>query len=184
MTIGRERPAARDTALHLFRRPLHPEFFDVLASRRVGRDDFSLSVAITPQGHFYTWIQGDLVLSEVIATRQQELPSRGRVWRHRFDGGHADAFRAAPHWIHRMSSQIEILDERTFTIVHEDISHDGQTRGLFYRFDEIDPFDRVGLPALGLVVADSRRECLSIQTFHTYPSDLMVLKTQTIIERV
>jgi hypothetical protein len=46
------------------------------------------------------------------------------------------------------------------------------------------PHRRLGLSPLGFVTADARPGCLVINTFHTFPADCTLLKTQTLIERV
>ena len=46
------------------------------------------------------------------------------------------------------------------------------------------PYHRFGLAPLGFVTADARSGCLVINTFHTFPADRTLLKTQTLIERV
>src|SRR5262249_42942369 len=59
------RPNVSDLVFQLYGRPLHPELFDILAVRKIQREDYSLSVRITRTGHVVTWENADVVLTEV-----------------------------------------------------------------------------------------------------------------------
>jgi len=181
MILTTTRPAVCDMAVHLYRRPLHPELFETLASREVSRDDYVLSVRITPSGHVLTWRAGDTYLTEITAARSEPLPGRGHVWRHRFQGEQSDAFRASSAIVYQMSAQTELLPEALFTRIHEELLADGKKRGLLHL---LHPHHRFGLSPLGFVTADARPGCLVINTFHTFPAECTLLKTQTLIERV
>ena len=77
MSTVATRPPASTMSVHLFRRPLHPELFDTLARREVRREDYVLTVRITPAGHVLTWQTPDTYLTEITAARGQPLPGRG-----------------------------------------------------------------------------------------------------------
>jgi Protein of unknown function DUF2617 len=176
-----ERPPVCETALHLFRRSLHPELIESCASRVVGRDDYTLTVHITPQGHTWIWNNGETVLSEVIASRSQDLPRNGHVWKHGFERDCADAFRASSAIVYQMSMQSEMLPPKQFLAIHRELVADGARRGLLYL---IESDENATLPPLGFVTADARYGCLVVNAFHTFPSERIILKTQTLIERV
>ena len=178
-TFGR--PQVSDVALHLFRRPIHPEFFETLAFREVRQREYVVRVRITPVGHVIAWQADSIFLTEFIATRLQELPRNGRVWRHRFCGQKRDAFRAAAGISCQTSTQIEILSESIYHRIHEDILADGRRRGLLYLFAP-DQFGQ--LSPISFVTADGRPDCLVVNTFHTYPNECTLIKTQTLIEQV
>jgi hypothetical protein len=181
MTTLTPRPPADAVSVHLFRRPIHPELIETLATREVRREDYVLTVRITPAGHAISWQAGATHLTELTAARGQPLPGRGRVWRHRFGGEQSDAFRASPIFAYQMSAQAEALVPDLFARVHEELLADGRQRGLLHLFH---PHHRFGLSPLGFVTADARPGCLVINAFHTFPADCTVLKTQTLIERV
>lgn len=168
-------------ALHLFRRGLHPELYETCAQRVVQRDDYTLTARVTTTGHVLTWQTGNLCLTEVTAPRGHCLPKRGHVWRHRFDGERNDAFRASAGISYQMSAQTERLNRATFFVVHHELLADARKRGVSHLFTT---HDEQGLAPIGLITADARPGCLVINTFHTFPAELVLLKTQTLIERV
>jgi hypothetical protein len=80
-----------------------------------------------------------------------------------------------------MSAQAEVLSAEKFARVHTELLADGCKRGLLHLFY---PGHRFALSPLGFVTADARPGCLVVNTFHTFPDECTVIKTQTLIERV
>jgi Protein of unknown function DUF2617 len=80
-----------------------------------------------------------------------------------------------------MSAQAETLPPALFRQIHEELLADGRQRGLLH---VLYPHHRFGLSPLGFVTADAREGCLVVNTFHTFPAECTLLKTQTLIERV
>jgi hypothetical protein len=80
-----------------------------------------------------------------------------------------------------MSAQAEVLPAELFKHIHQDLLADGRKRGLLHL---LHPHHRFGLSPLGFVTADARPGCLVVNTFHTFPVECTLLKTQTLIERV
>jgi len=181
MNIAAIRPPVNLMSVHLYRRPLHPELFETLAYREVRRDDYLLTLRITPTGHVLTWQTRDTFLTEITAERAQPLPGRGHVWRHPFLGEQCDAFRASPGISYQMNAQVEVLPADVFLKIHQELWDDGNKRGLIHRFHE---HDGIGLAPIGFIAADARAGCLVVNTFHTFPAECTLLKTQTLIERV
>ena len=56
--------------------PLHPELFDILAMRKIEREDYELTVRITRTGHAIYWENRDVWLTEVAVA---ELKVSGTV---------------------------------------------------------------------------------------------------------
>src|SRR5262249_19637196 len=56
------RPRVGDLVFQLYGRPLHPELFDILAFRKVQREDYELTLRITRTGHVITWENADVLL--------------------------------------------------------------------------------------------------------------------------
>jgi len=174
------RPQVSQLMFHLYGRPLHPELVETLALRRLQSADASLTLRITPTGHVMTWETAEVHLTEVTATEDQPLPIGGRLFHHRFHGEHTEMFIPASGVSYQMSSQVEVLSPEVFLHVHDEIVQDAAKRGMLYHFQ---PTHRIGLSPLGYIVHEQWRGCLSISTFHTFPSEFTVVKTQSLIER-
>lgn len=180
MSTKFDQPRVEQMVFHLYTRPLHPELFETVAFRRVQREDYTLSVRITLSGHVITWQSPHGLLTEVTATGDQPLPARGHLMKHRFQGEHCDGIRVTPNVSYQMSSQVELLPPEVFLHVHEELLEDGKKRGLLHHYA---PHHRLSLSPLGYVTIEAWQGCLSIATFHTYPDEFAVVKTQSLIER-
>src|SRR6185312_6648654 len=83
MGVDFVRPAVGDLVFQLYGRPLHPELFDILAVRKIQREDYELVVRITRTGHVISWENSDVLLTEVAAAAEQDLPERRRLLNYR-----------------------------------------------------------------------------------------------------
>src|SRR5262245_15028846 len=76
MSVYLLRPRLADLVFQVYSRPLHPELFDILAERKVRREDYELTLRITRTGHVITWECKGSHLTEVAAAQEQPLPER------------------------------------------------------------------------------------------------------------
>lgn len=174
------RPRVSDLVFHLYGRPLHPELFDILAVRKVQREDYELTVKITRTGHILSWENRDVHLTEVTAAAEQELPEKRRLLAHKVRGEHSGRLRCAHGISYQMSFQVEVLTPEIYLHVHDEILADGGKRGLLHNFQ---PHHRLAVAPLGFVAAEARADCLCISTFHTFPDEYTVVKTLSLIEK-
>src|SRR5262249_31018696 len=147
-------------------RPLHPELFDILAVRKIQREDYELTVRITRTGHVISWENADVYLTEVAAAADQELPQKRRLLSHRLRKEHNDGLVCAHGITYQTSFQVEVLPPEIFLHVHDEILADGTKRGLLHNFK---PNHRLALAPLGFVSAEARLGCLILSAFHTFP---------------
>src|SRR5438105_9018621 len=134
MSVSLLRPRVADLVFQLYGRPLHPEFFDILAVRKIQREDYELTLRITRTGHVMTWENRDVCLTEVTAATDQLLPERRRLRSSRIRGEHNDSLACAHGISYQMSFQVEVLPPEIFLHVHDEIVADGDKRGLLCNF--------------------------------------------------
>src|SRR5438876_11099264 len=103
------RPAVSELVFQLFGRPLHPEFFDILAVRKLQREDYDLTIRITRTGHVITWENRDVYLTEVTAAADQPLPQRRCLLSYRVRGEHSHSLPCAHGINYQMSFQVDVL---------------------------------------------------------------------------
>lgn len=179
MSVHSLRPRVCELGFQVYGRPLHPELFDILAARKIQREDYELVVRITRTGHVISWGNDNIHLTEVVGG-DQSLPARRRLLSFRLHGEHTDLVRAGHGISYQTSFQVEVLPPEIFWHVHDEILADGGKRGLLHNFQ---PHHRLSLAPLGFVTADGRPGCLIISAFHTFPDEFTVVKTQTLIEK-
>jgi hypothetical protein len=180
MGVYSVRPRVCDLVFQLYGRPLHPELFDILASRKIQREDYELTVRITRTGHVISWENRDVFLTEVAAAADQPLPEKRRLLSRRLRGEHSDTLACAHGVSYQMSFQVEVLTPEIFLHVHDEILADGGKRGLLHNFQ---PNHRLALAPLGYIAVETRARCLFLSTFHTFPEEHTVVKSQSLIER-
>jgi len=179
MAVYLMRPRVADLVFQVHGSPLHPEFFDVLAYRKIEREDYELTVRITRTGHVITWARQGQILTEATTAADWPLPSHRRLLHHRVRGEHADSVPCAGGVHYQMSFQVEVLPQETFLHVHDEILADGGKRGLLYNFQ---PNHRLSLAPLGFVTVEAGARCLILTSFHTFPDENTVVKSQSLIE--
>ena len=174
------RPPVEDMVFQLYGRPLHPELFDILASRRIRHRNFLLDLWITATGHVIAWQGRCTQLTELAATGS-ELPAWGHLLNHRLRGQRCDTVGTLPGVKYQASFQVEVLPADQFLTFHREIiSTDVNRQGLVYAFA---PNHRWALTPVSAVYVESRDGCLSMSAFHTFPDEGAVVKTQSLIER-
>ncbi len=180
MNVSISRPPVSDLVFHLYSRPLHPEFFDILAVRRVQRDGYDLTVRITRTGHVMSWENRVAHLTEVTGAADQDLPTHRRLLGHKLRGEQNARIACTGGVRYQTSYQVEVLPADIYAHVHEEILADGRKRGLLHNFR---PHHRLALAPLGFVAVEARTDCLLLSSFHTFPDEYTVVKTQSLIER-
>ncbi len=174
------RPRVCDLVFQLYGRPLHPEFFDILAVRKIQREDCEMTVRITRTGHVISWDYGALHLTEVAAAAEHALPERRRLLDYRLRGEHSASLPCSHGVNYQANFQVEVLPPEIFFHIHDEILADGGKRGLLHNFQ---PNHRLSLAPLGFVSVETRPGCLFISAFHTFPDEFTVVKTQSLIEK-
>jgi hypothetical protein len=179
MGVDFVRPAVGELVFQLYGKPLHPELFDILAVRKICRKDYQLTVWITRTGHVISWENDDVLLTEVTAAAAQELSSRRRLLHYRLRNESNAHLTCAHGVIYQVSFQVEVLPPDLFVQVHDEIVADGSKRGLLHNFPS---HNRLALAPLGFITAETRPGCLFLSSFHTFPTENTVVKTQSLIE--
>jgi hypothetical protein len=174
------RPRVADVVFRLYDRPLHPELFEVVAAKAVARDGYRLTARLTRTGHTLSWSGPGVHLEEVTATADQQLPDAGVRLSHHFDANRRGRCELAGVK-YQMESQVEVLEAEQFAHLHAELVADGERKGLVYHCTH---GNRIGLSPLGVVIVEALPQCLSVTAFHTFPEELAILKTQSLIELI
>jgi hypothetical protein len=181
MNVEIVRPRVGDLVFQLYGRPLHPELFDILAWRKLQREDYELTLRITRTGHVITWENPDVLLTEVAAAADQELPEKRRLLSYRLRGEHSGGLICAHGINYQTTFQVETLAPDIFRQVHEEILADGEKRGLLHNFQAT---QRLSVAPLGMIAVETRSSCLFLSTFHTFPDEHTIIKSQSLIEKI
>ncbi len=171
------RPKVAELVFQVYGRPLHPELFEVYASRTVERGDYQAKIDITSAGHVVTWRYGGLTLTEVATAAHHPLPERRRILSYRLRGQRNDRIECRGGVSYEVSFQLEPVEPEVFWTFQEELTHDAQRQGMLHKFDSS---GRMALGALSYINVDVRNRQLLVQAFHTFPDDYAIVKSQSL----
>jgi len=170
---------ASDLRLSIYLRALHPEFFDIRASRAFDDMAFGGQVWLIDGGHVILFIDGPDAITEVIAPKALELPKRGllrAVDLARHDDHRLDARGTL---LYRMAYQAEVCTAGAYRREAEELLA-ATRQGHLY----VDG-DATGLSrGFSYAVPEPRGRGLLVHAWHGFAAERTILRTQTLIERV
>lgn len=172
------RPRVAELVFLHYTRPIHPEFFRIVAARRVCRQGNKLTLWITNIGHVMMLETQHQVLTEVITASHVEMPPIPLGLSH-FRGFQAETFNLAfgVHW--EFSYQMEVLEPKYFWHLQNEVRAGDLEKGLRFHFGSNGRFP-VG--AVSYLNPETRRTRIRLRAFHTFPEDYTVVRTDSIVE--
>lgn len=171
------RPKIAELMFQVYGRPLHPELFEIFATRSVSRGDYEATIHITSAGHVVAWRYRGLTLTEVACSASHPLPQKRRLLHYRLKGQRSDELECRGGVRYEMNFQLEPVRPEVFWTFQQEVSADGIRQGMLHRFDSS---GRMALGALSYVNVEARNRKLIIQAFHTFPDDYAIVKSQSL----
>jgi hypothetical protein len=115
----------------------------------------------------------------MIATTATELPEIGQLMCYPFDTGRSAKCELAGSVRYQVNLQLEHLPPEQFQHVHEELALEGARKGLVFQCKIA---NRFSISPLSVVIATALPTGLSTAAFHTFPDELAIIKTQSLIE--
>ena len=170
------RPKVAELAFNVFSRSIHPELFQVHTDRRLQRDHYAASIAITDCGHVIRFDAHGGHLCEVASSAHQPLPSTRNRLSKRLKGSRTERVTHPCGIIYRTHFQLESVEPDLFWMMHKQLGS-GPTEGLVHHFDSS---GRMSLGALSYINIETRLRSMLIQAIHTFPDDYAVVKVESL----
>jgi hypothetical protein len=169
--------------LLLFERPLHPELFDIHDEIKIGKPSWDAQIWITGGAHVVTFSSSNHTLTEVLADDEVPLPRRGLLLSIPFVGEKSHERRCNGGINYMMNFQVETMSARVYLKTHRDLVGKGKTHGTLVTYPQwtINKGQNSMTP-FSYITCDSRPNGLHIMTFHAYPDETTIIKTQSIFE--
>lgn len=171
------RPKISELAFRVFGRPLHPELFDIYASRTIVRDQYRLKVDITSAGHVLTWQRHGHIICEVASSNHQPLPS-GRLLSEDMVG---EPIVRQLHYgdtlDYSYNFQLDSAEPKTFALIQQHLQKAAPCEGMFFQFNSS---GRIALGAISYVNIQSRQNRVHVRAFHTFPDAYVVMKSESV----
>lgn len=171
--------AVSELNFSLFQRPLHPELFSVYARRQIKTERYETTIWATGGSHVVSLYTGDVCLTELISAPGQPLPKRGLIERFQFRGQRSHKCTLSRGLSYMTDFQVEKMSPNLYRQSHHDLERFAKNRGIFLTFAE----DAVGgLEPFSYIDFEARRDELHIHTFHAYPEQVTIIKTQSLFD--
>lgn len=173
------RPKVAELTFQLYGRPLHPELFQVYETCTIERGEYTAKIDITSAGHVVTWRYAGLTLAEVATSARHPLPKMRRLLAYGLKGHRTDCVKCRGGVSYQMSFELEPTEPEVFWTFQQELTNEGQRRGMLHHFDSS---GRLALGALSYLNLEARSRSLLIQAFHTFPEDYAVVKSQSLFQ--
>lgn len=179
MKSSATRPETTELAISLFARPLHPELFESCERFEHKSPSYQASVQLTSSGHVVEFQVGQNFVTEVLDSKQSVLPrikrlclystEQSRSLHYVLDGGQSVS----------LCYECEYLSPEVFRRVEREYWKDAQSATLSHLVGCKHQRDT---PGLSFIRVDPTHEALGVHTFHLFPNERAIMKTQSLFK--
>lgn len=169
------RPKIADLSFYLFGRSIHPELFDACAVRRIEREQYSIDLNITSDGHLIVFRHDGLTLAEVSASNLHPLPEKRMLMNHAIKGMQSDRMLFRDRIGYQCEFQREKVAAKTVLAIQQQLP-DVECEGLVHRFESS---GRIAFGALSYIDIQAYRRHVKIRSFHTFPDTGSIVKSSS-----
>lgn len=178
MGIG-QKQSLSSLKFFLYDRPLHPELFEIHHDHHIAKGAYEAQVWVTGCSHVIGFFRQGRCLVEMIGDSEMELPRRGRLLELPFRGERDHECKRAEGINYMMNFQVETMSPMVYTKTHHELARQGSRHGLFVPFPT---WMSRALTPFTYIDYEAKANELHVFTFHAFPEDLTVVKTQSIFE--
>jgi Protein of unknown function DUF2617 len=177
VSSGRSRVA--DLAFQVFNRTLHPEWFTTRTFLRVTRKDWEVDVRIIDGGHVVLFRSGPVRLAETLSGLDTVLPGHPPLFQSHLRRERSALVRPGGTIEYQSCFEVERVDIEIFRHLTEEVSLQPTSNRLFHRFGAT---NRLAPQPISQIQVDARANDMSIQSFHTFPEECAIVRTQSLLE--
>ena len=178
MPLQLTRPDVADMVLRTFERPIHPELFESVRQCTISFGGNRARLRLGRTGHLLEFVSGDSIITEVAATKQEDLPKNCKVVDRRLIGYRTHMI-DLPGVRYHCSYQLEHVPLDVYLQLHREFEVDALNATLSLTIAGSTPQSP---NCISLLKCDVLQEGLVVHAFHTFPDNAAVLRTQTLFE--
>lgn len=179
MGVGPVRTRLGDGAFRVFGKAVHPEWFSVRAHERFALGPWEADVRIVEGGHVVAFSTAGGVVTEVLGARDAALPAGGLLVESPIDGEDSVSLRPIRRVSYQACHEVERVDPEIFRHLCDEAATDPGPGRLFHAFAAS---SRLAPRPIVHVRVDRLPRGVSVQTFHSFPDELAVLRSQSLFE--
>lgn len=179
MDVRSGRSRVDELVFQVHGRTLHPEWFAVRRHRRLARGGWELDVRIIEGGHVLLWSYGTVRLAEVLTAPDAPDPMSSPLFQAPVRQERSTSLRPTDQVSYQSCFSVERLDPSVFAHLSDELVLDASRSGLFHRFAGA---NRLAPAPLSRLDVEPRPLGVSVQTYHTFPDDRAIVRTQSLFE--
>ena len=179
MRVDAARPDVSSLMFRLFSRSVHPELLNCVASVAIKRPDYSAVLAICEAGHFISFQHKGQTVCEIACPVDWPLPQTRQVIGRKLQGSRDESVEHDGGILYHASFQVERLEPELFQHCHEEMVLDSERARLSHGFSAA---SRLSTAPLSYIHTEERKNTLLVHTFHTFPENRAIVKTQSLFE--
>jgi hypothetical protein len=177
VSFGRSRVA--DLWFQVFNRSLHPDWFATRAFRRIESQGWQADLRIIEAGHAVHFHSGAIVLTEILSGPETVLPEPGLLFQSHLRHERSTHLRPGGIMEYQSCLEVERVDLEIFRHLCEELTVGTARDSLSHRFRST---NRLAPPPISQIHIDARIRHLAIQSFHTFPDECAIVRTQSLFE--
>jgi hypothetical protein len=177
VSYGRSRVA--DLSFQVFNRTLHPEWFTTRTFQRVSLKEWEVDLRIIDGGHAVLFRSGSVRLTETLSGLETVLPAPPPLFHSHLRHERSTLLRPGGSIEYQSCFEVERVDLEIFRHLCEEIELEPSPNRLFHRFTAS---NRLAPEPISQIHIDARVHDLSIQSFHTFPDECAIVRTQSLFE--
>jgi hypothetical protein len=178
MSVSSGRSRVADLAFQVFGRVIQPDWFATRGFRRLTQPRWEADVRLIEGGHAVVWRAGDCRLTEVLCGPETVLPEPGLLYHSPVRHERTATLRQGEYAEYQTCFDVERIDPELFEHLCDEITRDAR-KGLCHRYGGT---NRLSPSPLAHLWVDPRPGGLSVQSFHTYPEERAIVRTQSLFE--
>jgi Protein of unknown function DUF2617 len=179
MRVEAARSDVNSLMFRLFSRSVHPELIVCLARTTIHKPNWHAELAICESGHLIAVHLPNSTVCEIVCPADWPVPLSRQVIGRRLKGSRDESVEHDGGLLYHTSFQVEQLDPDLFQHCHEELCEESTRARLKYGFA---PTSRLATAPLSFLHTEERNQSLLVHTFHTFPENRAIVKTQTLFE--
>lgn len=179
MGVSHGRSRIADLAFQVFGRAVHPDWFAVREHGRVGLDGWEADLRVIEGGHAITFRCGAGRLTEVLAGPETLLPESGLLFHSTIRHERTASLCPGGAIEYQTCFEVERVDPEVFAHLSDEMTLDASRGRLFHRFA---PVNRMAPAPVTHLRYEARVRGLTVHTFHSFPGEHAILRTQSLFE--
>ena len=179
MGVSSGRARVADVAFRVFSRTLHPDWFSTRLYRRIAQARWEADVRIIEGGHAINFGAGPIRLTEVLSGPETLLPDPGLLFHSTVRHERTASLQPGGIVAYHACFEVERVDPEVFRHLNDEMVCDVSHHNLVHSFKSS---NRLVPPPLAHLHVEARVRALSIQSFHTFPDECAIVRSQSLYE--